>query len=83
MFEGKNICIFNFGTINSGKTSISEIIPLTFKEIFIKVNLLKDNEYILKYFLFEIYNDNIIDLLKFQKEKNEYVGLNQGQDIKI
>ena len=79
-FEGKNVFLFNFGTINSGKTSISEIMPLILKEIFIKINLLKDNKYTLKYSLFEIYNDNIIDLLKFQEGKNKYLCLNQGKE---
>ena len=79
-FEGKNVFLFNFGRINSGKTSISEIMPLILKEIFIKINLLKDNKYTLKYSLFEIYNDNIIDLLKFQEGKNKYLCLNQGKE---
>ena len=74
---GKNICIFNY---NSGKTSIAEIMPLILKEIFSKKNLLKNNEYILKYSLFEINNDNIIDLLKFQKEKNKYICLRKDKE---
>ena len=74
---GKNICIYNY---NSGKTSILEIMPLILKEIFIKKNLLVDNEYILKYSLFEINNDNIIDSLKSQKEKNKYLGLRKDKE---
>ena len=74
---GKNICIYNY---NSGKTSILEIMPLILKEIFIKKNLLVDNEYILKYSLFEINNDNIKDLLKFQKEKNKYLCLRKDKE---
>ena len=79
-FEGKNVFLFNFVTINSGKTSISEIMPLILKEIFIKINLSKDNKCTLKYSLFEIYNDDIIDLLKFQEGKNKYLCLNQGKE---
>ena len=74
---GKNICIYNY---NSGKTSILEIMPLILKEIFIKKNLLVDNEYILKYSLFEINNGNIIDLLKSQKEKNKYLCLRKDKE---
>ena len=81
-FKGKNICIFNYGNINSGKTSISEIMLFTLKEIFIKTNLLKVNDYILKYSLFEINNEKIIDLLRFQKGKNNYLCLKEDQEIK-
>ena len=43
---------------------------LTLEELFNKVNSFFDREYKLKFWLLEIYNENIRDLLKFYKNDN-------------
>ena len=80
LFEGANINIINFGSNSSGENNNlfgndtnSSTIFLMLREIFARINWLKNKEYILKFCYYEIYNNNIHDLLKFNKVKNEFL----------
>ena len=53
-----------------GTDSNPGIMVLTLEELFNKVNSFADREYKLKFWLLEIYNENIRDLLKFYKNEN-------------
>lgn len=69
--DGYNVCVFAYGQTGSGKTwTMSHpqdgMIPLTINKIFNDINELKQSgwEYQVNGQFLEIYNDNIIDLLK-------------------
>ena len=75
--NGYNATVFAYGATGAGKTytmlgtdSNPGIMVLTLEELFNKVNSFADREYKLKFWLLEIYNENIRDLLKFYKNKN-------------
>ena len=75
--NGYNATVFAYGATGAGKTytmlgtdSNPGIMVLTLEELFNKVNSFADREYKLKFWLLEIYNENIRDLLKFYKNEN-------------
>ena len=75
--NGYNATVFAYGATGAGKTytmlgtdSDPGIMVLTLEELFNKVNSFADREYKLKFWLLEIYNENIRDLLKFYKNEN-------------
>ena len=75
--NGYNATVFAYGATGAGKTytmlgtdSNPGIMVLTLEELFNKVNSFSDREYKLKFWLLEIYNENIRDLLKFYKNEN-------------
>ena len=78
--NGYNATVFAYGATGAGKTytmlgndNNPGIIPLTFQDLFKKVNLYKDREYKLKFWYLEIYNENIRDLLKFIDKPNTII----------
>ena len=87
LFEGAKINIINFGS-NSlretnnllGNETNSGTIFLMLREIFARINWLKNREYILKFCYYEIYNNNIHDLLKFNKVKNEFLEMEEHSE---
>ena len=76
--NGYNATVFAYGATGAGKTytmlgneNNPGIMVLTLEELFSKVNSFNDRDYKLKFWLLEIYNENIRDLLKFYNtEKN-------------
>lgn len=75
--NGYNATVFAYGATGAGKTytmlgteNNPGIMVLTLEELFNKVNSFFDREYKLKFWLLEIYNENIRDLLKFYKNDN-------------
>jgi len=75
--NGYNATVFAYGATGAGKTytmlgteTNPGIMVLTLEELFNKVNSFIDREYKLKFWLLEIYNENIRDLLKFYKTDN-------------
>ena len=75
--NGYNATVFAYGATGAGKTYTmlgTEINPgimgLTLGELFSKVNSFHDRDYKLKFWLLEIYNENIRDLLKFYSNNN-------------
>ena len=75
--NGYNATVFAYGATGAGKTytmlgteTNPGIMVLTLEELFNKVNSFFDREYKLKFWLLEIYNENIRDLLKFYKTDN-------------
>ena len=76
--NGYNATVFAYGATGAGKTytmlgteSNPGIMPLTLKELFNKVKLLKsERQYKLKFWYLEIYNENIRDLLRFMNQSN-------------
>ena len=76
--NGYNATVFAYGATGAGKTytmlgteTNPGIMPLTLKELFDKVKLLKsERQYKLKFWYLEIYNENIRDLLRFMNPNN-------------
>ena len=76
--NGYNATVFAYGATGAGKTytmlgteSNPGIMPLTLKELFNKVKILKsERQYKLKFWYLEIYNENIRDLLRFMNQSN-------------
>ena len=76
--NGYNATVFAYGATGAGKTytmlgteTNPGIMPLTLKELFDKVKLLKtERQYKLKFWYLEIYNENIRDLLRFMNQSN-------------
>jgi len=76
--NGYNATVFAYGATGAGKTytmlgteSNPGIMPLTLKELFNKVKILKsERQYKLKFWYLEIYNENIRDLLRFMNPNN-------------
>ena len=76
--NGYNATVFAYGATGAGKTytmlgteTNPGIMPLTLKELFSKVKLLKsERQYKLKFWYLEIYNENIRDLLRFMNQTN-------------
>ena len=88
LLEGVNLTIFAFGQTSTGKTftmkgkfpSNEGIIPLSIKEIF---NLMDNNKnFKVKCSYFELYNENINDLLDVNK-KNLEIRENSNKEIII
>ena len=76
IINGYNATVFAYGATGAGKTYTmlgSEdnpgIMPLSLKELFNKILLFKNREYIIKLWYIEIYNENIRDLLVNNKKK--------------
>ena len=75
--NGYNATVFAYGATGAGKTytmlgteTNPGIMVLTLEELFSKVNSFHDRDYKLKFWLLEIYNENIRDLLKFYNNGN-------------
>ena len=76
--NGYNATVFAYGATGAGKTytmlgteTNPGIMPLTLKELFNKVKILKsERQYKLKFWYLEIYNENIRDLLRFMNQSN-------------
>ena len=75
--NGYNATVFAYGATGAGKTytmlgteTNPGIMVLTLEELFDKVNSFYDRDYKLKFWLLEIYNENIRDLLKFYNSGN-------------
>ena len=75
--NGYNATVFAYGATGAGKTytmlgteTNPGIMVLTLEELFSKVNSFYDRDYKLKFWLLEIYNENIRDLLKFYNSGN-------------
>ena len=76
--NGYNATVFAYGATGAGKTYTMlgteinpGIMPLTLKELFNKVKILKtERQYKLKFWYLEIYNENIRDLLRFMNQSN-------------
>ena len=75
--NGYNATVFAYGATGAGKTytmlgteTNPGIMVLTLEELFSKVNSFLDRDYKLKFWLLEIYNENIRDLLKFYNNGN-------------
>ena len=75
--NGYNATVFAYGATGAGKTytmlgteTNPGIMGLTLGELFSKVNSFHDRDYKLKFWLLEIYNENIRDLLKFYSNNN-------------
>ena len=87
LLEGINLTIFAYGQTSTGKTftmkgklpSNEGIIILSIKEIF---SLLEDKNFNLKCSYFELYNENINDLLDINK-KNIEIRENLNKEIII
>ena len=88
LLEGINLTIFAFGQTSTGKTftmkgkfpSNEGIIPLSIKEIF---SLMDNNKNLkVKFSYFELYNENINDLLDVNK-KNLEIRENSNKEIII
>ena len=82
--NGYNATVFAYGATGAGKTytmlgneNNPGIMPLTLRELFLKVNSFNDREYKLKFWYLEIYNENIRDLLKFFGRNNSNSNLDE------
>jgi kinesin family protein 18/19 len=91
--NGYNATVFAYGATGAGKTYTmlgTELNPgimvLTLEELFDKVNSFYDRDYKLKFWLLEIYNENIRDLLKnngknnLENTNNEYLDLREDPE---
>ena len=91
--NGYNATVFAYGATGAGKTFTmlgTELNPgimvLTLEELFDKVNSFYDRDYKLKFWLLEIYNENIRDLLKnngknsLENTNNEYLDLREDPE---
>jgi kinesin family protein 18/19 len=91
--NGYNATVFAYGATGAGKTYTmlgTELNPgimvLTLEELFDKVNSFYDRDYKLKFWLLEIYNENIRDLLKnngennLENTNNEYLDLREDHE---
>ena len=90
--NGYNATVFAYGATGAGKTytmlgteTNPGIMPLTLKELFNKVKLLKaERQYKLKFWYLEIYNENIRDLLRFinQTKSTSVIEENESLDLR-
>ena len=91
--NGYNATVIAYGATEAGKTYTmlgTELNPgimvLTLEELFDKVNSFYDRDYKLKFWLLEIYNENIRDLLKnngknsLENTNNEYLDLREDPE---
>ena len=84
IINGYNGTVFAYGATGAGKTYTMVgneenpgIMPLTLNELFKKILLFKNREYIIKLWYIEIYNENIRDLLVSNRPSNEYLELRE------
>ena len=90
--NGYNATVFAYGATGAGKTytmlgteTNPGIMPLTLKELFNKVKILKsERQYKLKFWYLEIYNENIRDLLRFMNsnQSNNIIEENESLDLR-
>ena len=87
VINGYNASVFAYGATGAGKTYTMSgceenpgLMPLTLKELFKKIKIHKNREYLIKLWYIEIYNENIRDLLVNNKNNNEYLELRESPD---
>lgn len=82
--DGYNSCVFVYGQTGSGKTytmmgNSNGLMQRSFAELFEKIDHMPEAECLITCSYFELYNEQIIDLLDPKKEKKL---LNIRQDVK-